>query len=273
MSVLDAIVARTRARLAEVPPDMDALARRLADTPPPRDALAALATDGQSRIIAEVKRRSPSRGTLQADADPVAFAREYTLGGAAAISVLTEPERFGGSFEDLALVSGAVGVPTLCKDFVVDPRQVVMARAHGASLVLLIVAALDDGALVGLREQIEGLGMHALVEAHDRREVDRAVASGARIVGVNSRSLHTLVIDLAVAEGLRDAIPEPIVAVAESGIDGPADVVRLRAAGYRRFLVGTSLMTAPSPRALLAELVAAGDAASHAPGPGAGGSA
>jgi len=259
MSVLDTIVARTRERLREAPTDMALLERRASEAPPPRDALVALACgEDDNRIIAEVKRRSPSRGTLQAQADPVAFALDYEDGGAAAISVLTEPERFGGSFEDLALVSRSVELPTLCKDFIVDPRQIVMARAHGASLVLLIVAALQDADLVRLREAIERLGMHALVEAHDRHEVERAIASGARIVGVNSRSLHTLAIDLSVAEGLRAAIPEPLIAIAESGIEGPDEIVRLRGAGYRRFLVGTSLMTAPSPRAHLAALVAAG---------------
>ncbi|MFO0748606.1 MAG: indole-3-glycerol phosphate synthase TrpC [Myxococcota bacterium] len=187
------------------------------------------------------------------------MARRYEAAGAACISVLTEPERFGGSFADLMAVSRAVAIPTLCKDFVVDPRQVLMARAHGASLVLLIVAALADAELVALRRDIEALGMQALVEAHDRGEVERALASGARIVGVNSRSLHTLVIDLAVAESLRAAIPDGVVAIAESGIGSAADVLRLRRAGYRRFLVGTSLMTAPGgPDALLRELVAAG---------------
>ena len=140
--------------------------------------------------------------------------------GAAAISVLTEPERFGGSFEDLAAVSEVVRVPTLCKDFIVDARQILMARAHGASLVLLIVAALDDAALVTLREAIEAQGMQALVEVHDREEAQRALATGARIVGVNSRNLHTLAIDLAVAERLRADLPDQVLPIAESGVQG-----------------------------------------------------
>jgi len=258
MSVLHDIVARTRARLAATPPDPAALERQALAAPRPVDALAALTAPG-NRVIAEVKRRSPSRGALAAEADPVAVASVYAAHGAAAVSVLTEPERFGGSFADLDAVSRAIAQPTLCKDFVVDARQVLMARAHGASLVLLIVAALDDAALVALRRDIEALGMQALVEVHDRAEVDRALASGARIVGVNNRSLHSLHIDLAVSEALAPAIPPEVIAVAESGIESAADVLRLKAAGYRRFLVGSSLMTAPSPGALLAALVAAGE--------------
>lgn len=259
MSVLDAIVARTRERLRESPPDVAALERQVASAPAPRDALAALAAPG-NRIIAEVKRRSPSQGTLAAQADAPSVGAAYEAAGAACISVLTEPERFGGSFADLAAVSARVAIPTLCKDFIVDPRQVLMARAHGASLVLLIVAALGDVELASLRRDIEALGMQALVETHDAAEVDRALASGARIVGVNSRSLHTLHIDLAVAEALRPRIPDDVFPIAESGVTGPADVARLRAAGYRRFLVGTSLMTAPGgPDALLRAMVAVGE--------------
>lgn len=258
MSVLDQIVDRTRQRLAATPPDIAALEALIAARPPARDAHAALAAPG-IRIIAEVKRRSPSMGALAPEADAVAIAKTYAATGAAAISVLTEPERFGGSFEDLRAVSDAVTAPTLCKDFVVDPRQVTMARAHGASLVLLIVAALSDRQLVSLREAIEAHGMQALVEVHDRDEAQRALASGARIVGVNSRSLHTLAIDLAVAEELRADLPEHVLPIAESGIHGPTEIARLRAAGYRRFLIGSSLMTAPDPAALLAAMLATGD--------------
>jgi len=254
-SVIASIVERTRLRLATSPPDIAALEARVAQQRPARDAHAALSEPG-NRIIAEVKRRSPSLGPLALEADAVAVARRYAEAGAAAISVLTEPERFGGSFEDLQSVSAAVAVPTLCKDFVVDPRQILMARAHGASLVLLIVAALDDGALVSLREGIEAHGMQALVEVHDAEEARRALATGARIVGVNSRNLHTLAIDLAVAERLRADLPDQVLPIAESGVHGPAEIARLRRAGYRRFLVGSSLMTAADPGALLAALIA-----------------
>lgn len=255
-SILTAIVARTRARLGEHPPDIAALEARLGDFPV-RDPIAALAAPG-IRIIAEVKRVSPSLGALAPSADAVSVAKGYAAAGAAAISVLTEPERFGGSFEDLQAVSRAVAVPTLCKDFIVDRRQVLMARAHGASLVLLIVAALSDAELVSLREAIEQLGMQALVEVHDREEARRALATGARIVGVNSRNLHTLAIDLAVAEALRGELPDDVLPIAESGVNGPAEITRLGRAGYRRFLIGSSLMTAADPRALLAAMIATG---------------
>jgi len=254
-SVIDAIVRRTRARLTETPPDVGALEARVAALSAAKDALLALSAPG-TRIIAEVKRRSPSLGALAPAADATAVAKTYAEAGAAAISVLTEPERFGGSFDDLAGVSAEVALPTLCKDFIVDPRQVLMARAHGASLVLLIVAALEDRELVSLREAIEALGMQALVEVHDAVEAERALASGARLVGVNSRNLHTLAIDLAVAEALRPALPDAVMPIAESGIHGPAEITRLQRAGYRRFLVGSSLMTAPDPAALLRAMIA-----------------
>jgi indole-3-glycerol phosphate synthase len=255
-SVLEDIIARTRARLRETPPDLAALEALALTAPPPRDALEALSKGPQiNAIIAEVKRRSPSLGALKTDADAVATASTYASSGAAAISVLTEPERFGGRFEDLAQVSAAVVVPTLCKDFIVDPRQVLTARAHGASLVLLIVAALNDEALVSLRRDIEALGMVALVEVHDEAELDRALATGARLIGVNNRSLHTLHIDLAVSERLRPRIPDDRLPISESGVSTPADILRLRDAGFHRFLIGSSLMTASDPGALLAELV------------------
>jgi indole-3-glycerol phosphate synthase len=258
-SVLLSICDRTRARLAATPPDIAALETAIAARRPARDALAALTPmPGQARIIAEIKRHSPSAGALNADVDPVAMATTYATHGAAAISVLTEPERFGGSFADLDAVSAAVAVPTLCKDFMVDSRQFLMARAHGASLVLLIVAALGDRELRDFREQAEALGMQALVETHDATEIERAVASGARIIGVNSRDLHSLRIDLAVAERLRSHIPDDVVAVAESGIHTPADIQRLGNAGYGVFLIGSSLMTAVDPGAQLAALAAAG---------------
>lgn len=254
--VLARIVRGTRARLAATPIDLDALRERARATAPGPDALAALSAPGV-RVIAEVKRRSPSAGAIRAEADPVALARAYAAGGAAAISVLTEPDHFGGALADLAAVAASVPTPCLRKDFFVATRQVAEARTAGAALVLLIAAVLDDAELVALREAAEALGMHALVEAHDAREVDRAVASGARIVGVNNRDLRTFAIDLATCEGLRARIPSGIVAVAESGIEGPADVARLRAAGYDVFLVGTALMRSGEPAAALAALVGA----------------
>lgn len=260
MSVLDAIIERTRVRLAEAPPDVAALERRIewmAQHAPPRDAKAALSPDPRQKnaLIAEVKRRSPSLGSLAEGADALTVASRYAAHGAAAISVLTEPERFGGRFEDLAAVSEAVPCPTLCKDFVVDVRQVMMAREHGASLVLLIVAGLSDHELVGLRRDIEALGMTALVECHDEAEIERALRADAQVIGVNNRDLRSLVIDLAVCERLRPLIPDDRLPIAESGVATTADVARLRGAGYHRFLVGSSLMLAPDPGALLSSLV------------------
>lgn len=264
-SVLDAIVMRTRLRLAEAPPNVAALERAALARRPAADAVRTLTSDGTTnRIIAEIKRRSPSLGALNEGADAIAVARTYAGAGAAAISVLTEPERFGGSFADLGTVSDAVSTPTLCKDFIVDPRQVLMARAHGASLVLLIVAAFArteaTRRIAALRADIEALGMTALVEVHDVAELDLALAAGARVVGVNSRDLRTLRIDLAVAEALGPRIPPGIIAIAESGIQGPRDIGRLRRATYRAFLVGSSLMTAPDPGASLRALIDATDA-------------
>lgn len=256
VDILDRIVRETRARLEATPVDLDALAARAAATPPAPDGLASLSAPGV-RLIAEVKRRSPSAGDIQAGADPVAQATAYAAGGAAAISVLTEPAHFGGALSDLEAVASAVAAPCLRKDFIVSRRQLLEARAAGASLVLLIAAVLEDGELRALREASEALGMHALVEAHDAEEVDRAVASGARIVGVNNRDLRTFEIDLATCERLRSRIPSGLVAVAESGVHTPDDVSRLRASGYDVFLVGTALMKAADPRAALAALIAA----------------
>src|SRR5687767_1543346 len=196
MSVLDDIVAGVRIDLAEREsvtslPDLRAA---LADVDPPRDPMRHFRSPGSS-VIAEVKRRSPSKGDLAAIADPAALAREYAAGGAAAISVLTEERRFGGSLDDLRAVRAAVDVPLLRKDFMVEPYQVLEARAAGADLVLLIVAALEDDQLRRLHDQARELGMTVLVEVHDEAETERAVALGAELVGVNARNLKTLEID------------------------------------------------------------------------------
>lgn len=256
-SVLESIIGRTRERLRMSPPDVAALEVAIALRDAPKDVRLALSPDStrHNAIISEVKRRSPSMGSLSEEADAVAVASTYAASGAAAISVLTEPERFGGRFEDLDAVSRAVACPTLCKDFIVDPRQVLMARANGASLVLLIMAGLTDVEFVGLHRDIEALGMAALVEVHNEAELDRALVLGATIVGVNNRDLHTLVIDLAVCERLRRAIPDECLPIAESGIATTADIRRLRGSGYHRFLIGSSLMTAENPGALLRSLV------------------
>jgi indole-3-glycerol phosphate synthase len=253
MSVLDEILAATRARLRAAPPDLARLeaAARARGAPP--DGWAALSAPGL-RFIAEVKKRSPSQGEIRPEADGVAVARAYERAGAAAISVLTEPSRFGGALEDLEAIAGAVRVPCLRKDFLVDPRQVLEARAAGAALVLLIVRALDDALLRELLATSEQLGLTPLCEAHDEGEIDRALSAGARVIGVNSRDLATLRVDLGLAERLRPRIPGGVIAVAESGIEGPAEVARLHRAGYQVFLVGTALMRAADPEEALRRL-------------------
>jgi indole-3-glycerol phosphate synthase len=209
-------------------------------------------------VIAEVKRSSPSRGGLAPIPDPAALARDYASGGAHAISVLTEPRRFSGGLADLDAVRAAVDVPVLRKDFVVTAYQVWEARAHGADLVLLIVAALDQNALVGLVERTTSLGMTPLVEVHDEAELDRALDAGATVIGVNARDLRTLDIDRGLFGRLAPRVPEGIVKVAESGVRGTHDLLAYAAAGADAVLVGEGLVRTRDPRATVAELVTAG---------------
>jgi len=222
-----------------------------------RDVLAALKGDDVA-VIAEVKRASPSKGALAAIADPAALAVDYEAGGARVISVLTEPRRFGGSLEDLAAVRDAVRVPLLRKDFVVSSYQLWEARAHGADMVLLIVAALEQNALVSLVERAESIGLVPLVEVHTGDELDRAVDAGAKVIGVNARNLATLKVDRGVFGQLAPRIPEGIVKIAESGIRGPHDLLAYAAAGADAVLVGESLVTGGDPRSAVADLVTAG---------------
>ena len=218
----------------------------------------ALMAADRVNVIAECKRRSPSKGVLRAGYDPAAIARGYQAAGAAAISVLTEPTFFDGSLAHLEAVREAVGVPLLRKDFVVSPYQVHEARAHGADLVLLIVAALEQNVLVGLLERIESLGMTALVEVHDEEEADRALDAGAQVIGVNARDLRTLEVDRSVFERLAPLLPGHALKVAESGVRGPDDLIRYAASGADAVLVGEGLVTNASPRDAAAALVAAG---------------
>jgi indole-3-glycerol phosphate synthase len=259
VSVLDEIVAGVREDLAEreAATPLDRLKERAVRTAPARDGLGPLARPGVS-VIAEVKRMSPSKGALAAIADPAALARDYADGGAAVISVLTEGRRFGGSLDDLAAVRRAVDVPLLRKDFVVSSYQVWEARAYGADLVLLIVAALEQTALVSLVERTESLGMTPLVEVHDEAELDRALDAGARLVGVNARDLRTLEVDRGVFARLAPSIPPAVVTVAESGVRGPHDLLAYAAHGANAVLVGEGLVTGKDPRHAVAELVAAG---------------
>jgi indole-3-glycerol phosphate synthase len=248
MSVLDDIVAGVRedlARRQEAVPETD-LRAALADVDPPRDPMPALREPGSS-VIAEVKRRSPSKGDLAEIPDPAALARRYAAGGAAAISVLTEERRFLGSLDDLRAVRAAVDVPLLRKDFVVEPYQVVEARAAGADLLLLIVAALDDETLRRLHDLSGELGLTTLVEVHDEAETERAVALGAELVGVNARNLKTLEIDQDTFGRLAPLVPDDRVKVAESGIFGPVDVKRHVSEGARAVLVGEALVRDGDP--------------------------
>ncbi|MDO5629658.1 MAG: indole-3-glycerol phosphate synthase TrpC [Mobilicoccus sp.] len=258
-TVLDQIIDGVRedmeARRARTP--LEVLQERAERAPGALDARAALSADGVS-VISEVKRSSPSKGALAMIADPAALAEDYQAGGAAVISVLTEKRRFGGSLEDLVAVKAAVDIPVLRKDFVVSPYQVWEARAHGADVVLLIVAALAQDELIGLRERIESLGMTALVEVHDEEEARRAADAGASVIGINNRDLKTLDVDRATFARVAPILPDGCVRIAESGVRGPHDVLEFARAGADAVLVGEALVTGGDPRAAVADLIAAG---------------
>jgi indole-3-glycerol phosphate synthase len=247
-SVLDDIVDGVRIDLAarESATSLADLRAALADVDPPRDPMPHFRAPGSS-VIAEVKRRSPSKGDLADIADPAALATAYAAGGAAAISVLTERRRFGGSLDDLRAVRAAVATPLLRKDFIVASYQLVEARAAGADLALLIVAALDDDQLRRLYDEARELGLTVLVEVHDEPETERAVALGAELIGVNARNLKTLAVDGDTFGRLAPLVPEDRVLVAESGIGGPADVARFVASGARAVLVGEALVRDGDP--------------------------
>ena len=260
MTVLDELLAGVREDLAarQALTPLDDLKARAAARPAARDGVAALRGPGIA-VIAEVKRSSPSKGALAAIADPAALAADYEAGGASVISVLTEGRRFGGSLADLDDVRARVDVPVLRKDFVVSAYQVWEARAHGADLVLLIVAALEQQALISLLERTESLGMTALVEVHDEAELDRALAAGARVVGVNARDLKTLQVDRGVFGRLAPRVPEGVVKVAESGVRGPLDLLAYAADGADAVLVGEGVVVGGNPRQAVADLVTAGN--------------
>jgi indole-3-glycerol phosphate synthase len=259
MPVLDDIVAGVRLDLArrQAATPLADLRAMLADVTPVRDPMPAFRSPGPS-VIAEVKRRSPSKGDLAEIPDPAALAAEYAAGGAAAISVLTEERRFGGSLDDLRAVRAAVDVPVLRKDFIVTPYQLVEARAAGADLALLIVAALEGDELVRLYEEAGELGLTMLVEVHDESEAERAVELGAELIGVNARNLKTLDVDADTFGRLAPLVPDDRVLVAESGITGPADVERLVAQGARVVLVGEALVKDGAPREAVAAMTGAG---------------
>jgi indole-3-glycerol phosphate synthase len=256
-NVLAQIVERRREAIAHRKRVLPDLALKLAvekKSTPVRDFVGALTRDGLN-IIAELKKASPSRGLLRADYQPAKIAAELEASGAAALSVLTEEDFFRGSLGDLKEVSKATKIPVLRKDFIVDRWQVWETRAANADAFLLIVAILDQGTLHQLLALGRELGMEALVEAHSREEVNRAVAAGAKVIGVNSRDLKTLEVNIETSLELAKLIPDECVAVSESGIRSHADLLGMRRAGFDAFLVGEHLMTAPDAGAGLLELL------------------
>jgi indole-3-glycerol phosphate synthase len=215
----------------------------------------ALGMAGRINVIAECKRRSPSKGVLMESYDPVSTARAYERGGAAAISVLTEPTFFDGALADLQAVRGAVSIPLLRKDFIIDEYQLFEARAAGADAVLLIAAALSQPELTRLHARARELDLAALVEVHDEMELKRAVDAAARVVGVNNRSLRTLRVDVDVSYRLAARMPADVIGVSESGLQSQTDLERLAAAGYKAFLIGERFMTDPNREEALRELI------------------
>ena len=253
--MLEEILAAKRAELALLQESeaRDTLRRAAGEAPPPRDFTSAVRRpDGLLAVVAEIKRRSPSKGELAPGLDPAVVAKAYETGGAAALSVLTDTPFFGGSVGDLQRARATVELPALRKDFTIDETQVYESRVIGADAVLLIVAALPDEALLrGLRELAEEIGVIALVEAHDDAELDRALTAGAAVVGVNARDLGTFGEDLGLSERLVDRIPTDVIAVAESAIRSPEDAKRMADAGYDAVLVGEALVRSEDPIALV----------------------
>ncbi|BBX92757.1 MULTISPECIES: indole-3-glycerol phosphate synthase TrpC [Mycolicibacterium] len=258
-TVLDSIIEGVRADVAarEAVISLADIKARAQDAPPPLNVMAALREPGIA-VIAEVKRASPSRGELANIADPAQLAQAYQAGGARIISVLTEQRRFNGSLADLDAVRAAVSIPVLRKDFIVKPYQIHEARAHGADLLLLIVAALEQPVLESLLERTESLGMTALVEVHTEEEADRALQAGAKLIGVNARDLKTLEVDRDCFARIAPGLPSDVIRVAESGVRGTADLLAYAGAGADAVLVGEGLVTSGDPRSAVADLVTAG---------------
>ncbi|RJQ72951.1 indole-3-glycerol phosphate synthase TrpC [Pseudonocardiaceae bacterium YIM PH 21723] len=259
MSVLESILEGVRADLVvrESSISFEEMKERASLAPAPRDALSALKAPGIG-VIAEVKRRSPLTGELADIVDPADLARQYEAGGARAISVMTEGRHFGGSLADLAAVRAVVNVPIICKDFIISPYQVHEARVHGADIVLLIVGALEQNALMALLDRVESLGMVALVEVHNAEEADRALEAGAQVIGVNARDLHTQLVDRDTFGRIAPGLPGPVLKIAESGVRGTRDLLSLAGVGADAVLVGERFVTAENPRTSVAELVTAG---------------
>ena len=261
-TALDRILAYKHTEVADAKDAVSfrTLTAQARNAPAPRGFVAALdrvVDTGDNALICELKRKSPSAGEILPGADPVEIARAYAAGGAACLSILTDGPSFGGSLDDLRAIRAAVDLPVLRKDFMVDPWQVTEARAHGADAILVILAAVDDGLARGLIAAATDWGMDVLLEVHDQAELDRALDLPARLVGINNRNLKTMVTDLSVTERLAPRVPPDRALVSESGVRRPEDVVRLRAAGARRFLIGESLMKEPDRTAAAAALRAA----------------
>jgi indole-3-glycerol phosphate synthase len=256
---LERILAHTRLEVRERRASADlALLERKAASHRPRGfatALRSAAVSGTA-VIAELKKASPSRGLIRADFEPVALARSLEAAGAAALSVLTDREFFQGSLENLTRASAAVAIPCLRKDFMVDPFQMLEARAAGADAILLIVAALEDAELASLYAEARRMELDVLCEIHDREELDRAVALGFTVIGVNSRNLHTMQVDSQTQIELAQSLPNGALRVAESGIKSAVDIARMLEAGFDAFLVGESLMREKDPGAALSRLLA-----------------
>jgi indole-3-glycerol phosphate synthase len=256
--LLEAIVAATRARVdAAIAREPHAVVekRALARTTNAAEFAHRLSRADAVNVIAECKRRSPSRGVLRAAYDPVAIATGYERAGAAAISVLTEPGFFDGSLAHLAAVRQAVRIPLLRKDFMIDEYQLLEARAAGADAILLIVSALDDRALRSLAAQAAALDLAALVEVHSAEECRRAIDAGARIIGVNNRNLRTLQVDLNASREIAALLPATVIGISESGLKTPADLQSMKALGYQAFLMGERFMIEPDPGVALSGVI------------------
>ena len=253
---LDTIIARHRAAAALDTRPLAALVQRAAAMAPIRGFRAALIDVSHLAVISEVKRRSPSKGDLNAGLDPGMLARDYQRGGASCLSVLTDDESFGGCVADLQAARAACSLPVLRKDFTVSERDIVDARLMGADCVLLIAAALEPAELIAFHRLANEVGLDVLVEIHDEAELEVALAAGANLVGVNQRDLMTFQVDSERALRMAGVMPAGVVRVAESGVRGPADAAALYAAGYHAVLVGETLVTSGDPAAAISALIA-----------------
>ncbi len=253
--ILQRIVETKRAEVEELRRSMADLRDRAEGAPPARDFVGSLEGGDGVAVIAEIKRRSPGAGEIRTDLDPLRLGPRYEAGGAAALSVLTDVEYFGGSLGDLTAVRGLVRIPVLRKDFIIDESQVYEARVAGADAILLIVRILDDSRLLSLRTLAEELGMSVLVETHDGAEVDRGLAAGAQLLGINNRNLRTFETRIDVTLSLAAQVPCGVVLVSESGIHTPADVRSVGESGVDAVLVGESLLRQEDPGAGVTSLV------------------